>query len=845
MTHDVSVQIFHDGQWNTVPAEIWSGPVTITRGGNDGQAPLTPSQIITIIDNDDNAYNPEHPESPLYGKIGRGTRIRAVVGTPSDVSEGFEDSTLDITITPGGNAPWARASDHAHTGSWSLKSGTITVNQTSDAVVTVPAGAVLVSFWYRVSSRQNLDFFRVLLDNELKINISGEVEWTQALFDVRNVDTITLRYARSQFSPMGSDAAWVDDMLFVGAETRGTGEIEKWQPQYSEGWPAVGHSWVSVTGNGILNRLLTDNERVISPMRREALAARTIATVAAYWPCEDDASAQQLASGLPDSPAMTLLGNVTPASYSGIPGSAPIATFGSEGNFSAHVPPNVDTTGSQWWHITLHVPDTVTTPNGTILFNLYQTGGNVHSIAIDYETLFGGSVRVIAVDQAFNVITETAAVEAFPADGRLELAIGLEQNGSDVDVIIQRTRIFDDRVDVVITPDTLTGITLGRCWRITGGGSGQMNGWAFGHMGLATTADWLKIVESAPTQFLLGHTGETAGQRLQRLTRENNVPFLLIGDPIETPLMGPQPIDTLINIIGETVRTDAGLLFEPRAAVALGYRTRRELFRQAPALELAWEQIMHPFVPVIDNRDRRNDVTVHRRNGSSARAVRRFGPLNVNDPADDPQGIGSWPARIQVNPRYDEELASLAAWYLHLGTVPGARYPQVTISLDRNPELAVAVSRMEIGDRIVITGAPTKITPNPIDLLYLGETESAEKVQRTITFNCVPAAPYRIAVWDDPDSRRDTRGSVTVGDFEAGTDTSLVVATLVGEPWTTRAASIPFVVEAAGVRLRVTAVSGTSSPQTFTVDQEPVNGVHKTVPSGSAVSLAEPVYWGW
>jgi len=35
----------------------------------------------------------------------------------------------------------------------------------------------------------------------------------------------------------------------------------------------------------------------------------------------------------------------------------------------------------------------------------------------------------------------------------------------------------------------------------------------------------------------------------------------------------------------------------------------------------------------------------------------------------------------------------------------------------------------------------------------------------------------------------------------------------------------------------VTAVSGASSPQTFTITQTPVNGVTKTIPSGSPVRL--------
>ena len=52
----------------------------------------------------------------------------------------------------------------------------------------------------------------------------------------------------------------------------------------------------------------------------------------------------------------------------------------------------------------------------------------------------------------------------------------------------------------------------------------------------------------------------------------------------------------------------------------------------------------------------------------------------------------------------------------------------------------------------------------------------------------------------------------------------------------------PFDVVASGVRLTVTAISGASSPQTFTVTVTPVNGVVKTIPAGAVVDVATPVY---
>lgn len=77
------------------------------------------------------------------------------------------------------------------------------------------------------------------------------------------------------------------------------------------------------------------------------------------------------------------------------------------------------------------------------------------------------------------------------------------------------------------------------------------------------------------------------------------------------------------------------------------------------------------------------------------------------------------------------------------------------------------------------------------------------------------------------------------GDFVAGTDTSMSVTAVPGPLWSTTA-TFPLDIQAAGVRLRVTAISGVSSPQTFTVEQVPVNGIEKTIPAGTPISLWQP-----
>ena len=136
---------------------------------------------------------------------------------PFTITEDFEDTTLNIAVTNAGNAAWARSTTTPHTGTWSLKSGTITDGQTSDAIVAVPAGATQVRFWYRVSSESTFDFFRFFTGGVQQFQSSGAVGWTQsAAYNVSGVSTITFRYVKDATQATGEDAAYIDDVTFTG-----------------------------------------------------------------------------------------------------------------------------------------------------------------------------------------------------------------------------------------------------------------------------------------------------------------------------------------------------------------------------------------------------------------------------------------------------------------------------------------------------------------------------------------------------------------------------------------------------------------------------------------------------
>ncbi|MFD8611084.1 hypothetical protein [Streptomyces sp. NPDC059631] len=142
------------------------------------------------------------------------------------VYEDFEDADYAVTITPGGAAPWARSQVHYNGGGWSLKSGTISNNQTSDAVVAVPPGATTCTFWYYVSSEESGPGFEgdrllVLVDGVQVLRAQGVTGWQQATINVTGATAITFRYAKDNSGGSGEDAAWIDDLLFAkGAPAR-------------------------------------------------------------------------------------------------------------------------------------------------------------------------------------------------------------------------------------------------------------------------------------------------------------------------------------------------------------------------------------------------------------------------------------------------------------------------------------------------------------------------------------------------------------------------------------------------------------------------------------------------
>jgi len=139
-------------------------------------------------------------------------------GSTQAVADGFETGVFDAAYTTGGNANWRIVTTGPHAGTRSASPGAIGNSQTSWLQRTVGPGSL--SFWYRVSSEANYDFFDVYVDSVRVVHVSGAGSWTQysTTLGAGNHD-IRWQYTKDGSQVGGSDTAWLDDLTFVADAT--------------------------------------------------------------------------------------------------------------------------------------------------------------------------------------------------------------------------------------------------------------------------------------------------------------------------------------------------------------------------------------------------------------------------------------------------------------------------------------------------------------------------------------------------------------------------------------------------------------------------------------------------
>jgi hypothetical protein len=174
--------------------------------------------------------------------------------------------------------------------------------------------------------------------------------------------------------------------------------------------------------------------------------------------------------------------------------------------------------------------------------------------------------------------------------------------------------------------------------------------------------------------------------------------------------------------------------------------------------------------------------------------------------------------------------------------VDEARYPRLAFRLNAVPSIASDVAGLDLGDLVRITDLPSWLPPDDVDALVQGTVETLGSHMRDVELVTAPASPFDVAAFAAAESgtadKFDTAGSELAGAIDTD-DTTLSVETTAGPVWTTDDAEDGFDLYVGGERVTVTDISGSSSPQTFTVTRS-VNGVVKAHAEGTTVRLWKP-----
>lgn len=563
--------------------------------------------------------------------------------------------------------------------------------------------------------------------------------------------------------------------LMEGSSTRFTGEVDVYSPRRTlepvDNATGRGDAWTVLTSAGILRRI----GKGVKPLRAPLERAMTAAGPALYWPLNDGAGATAastpIASGVPLPVSSAPLLATVPG-FDGdrstfpnlIQGAAYVGGF--EGPISG-----LGSGGFTWEGWIFVTPADSSAFGAANPVRLYLSGSTLPDTGDEYILL---SVIVNTPDPEptvdFTIGNMTASVGAV-STGSTEFGDSREWHyfrftidqvtASTVDVELYWDGVLVDSTSgaaaVIGTPDR---IDIGGSTLIGFDLPDNMATISFAHMALWATAS-PPITAAEVWEAGQGYRGERAGTRFLRVLGEFGIAAALSGLASDTQAMGPQPSDTLMEIVKECGRTDGGFIIEDRALNRLVLYALHDLCNQAVvlALDFAAGDVAPTLLPILGGRIR-NDVVATNRNGASARVVLETGPNSVQDP---PDGAGRVDTELKVNVDDDGRLIDAAGWHLSIWSTDEVRYDTVTVDLSAVPSLKTAATNVDIGNLISVEGNPD--APGVSLQMVIGTVEDIPSNGRKITYRCIPGSPWFTGVITDD--------TLTIDEFGQRIDTDL------------------------------------------------------------------------
>lgn len=648
--------------------------------------------------------------------------------------------------------------------------------------------------------------------------------------------TLRLRSAAGKYSPRNPASPYfglIGRNTAVRVSTQPTaggtvfyrfwGEVTQWPQSWTKkGEPSV---TVNLECSGVLRRLVQGATPLRSVLYRAITNVGT--NLVAYWPLEDGSDAVTLAAAVGNRP-ITPTGSPSIAAYSGFAASRPIPTL-QDGRLVAKVPrytPAATPVAQIRW--IGYIP--AATPAGTVLLRA-KCSGTLNYVELQYEA--AGSFFINGIRDDGTSAGSASGWLGNSGNKKQRVSLEMTQSGANISVTLSRLEVGQSAG--VTNTGSFATATLGVITELdfnpTSAAAGDV---AIGHVSVEKAITSLFTVSS---QQLAGWRGERAHDRIVRLALENGIvatPEVLTAADV-TPL-GAQGSDELVALMREAADADGGILYEPRSSDDLAYRSLESMYSQAPTATIPYtDNLLLPFEPVDDDQATRNVVTATRAGGTSSTWTQTTGPLGT-------AAVGVYDDEQTLSLSTDAQCAPQASWRAHMGTHDEARWPTVGLDLAHptfrgNTGLRDAVLGLDLGDLLRVTDLPPWLPPQSVEAIVQGYTETITPHSWKVEYRCTPARPLRVAKWGTAGDRYSGDGTVLAADITTTSAATFTVTPPAGVTWTHADGDYDVVI--GGEEMTVTDVVG----NLFTVTRA-VNGVAKTHLAGSAVVLADPVFYG-
>lgn len=431
------------------------------------------------------------------------------------------------------------------------------------------------SAWHNVTTR-------VYMRDRITINHGAGNEQTGVVpsdasltFDGRDGEMNPENRSSSLFGLIGRNTPI---RITVGSDIRFSGQVVSWKPRRA----IKGDSWVYVQAQGTIRRLGQGEPPVQSALYQTITRAIGVSP-AEYWPLESGGLVfTSVTSGSVAASFFDPLTLAQSPTFQGFPGSQPSVVLPADGTTIVEFPVAAYTDTGEWAAQTAWVYTSEMAPDGSTTFDaILSNGRQVHLFLSDS----GGDPLTFTAAVTDDVTVFYSSSVVLTGTTLLDQPISLMMSLTSAagGTLVARL-LADDGTE--LAERTTTGVGYGTVGRLemsniqpgvsdTGGPLGVSHAVFYTDPAFDIDVDTVTIA-----QAMSGFSGETAGDRFERLCGLENITATIVGTAADTQPMGPQRPGTVLDWFGEIARTDAGIIHDTRDELGLTFRTGRSLYNQ-------------------------------------------------------------------------------------------------------------------------------------------------------------------------------------------------------------------------------------------------------------------------